>query len=181
MERLRPFIVRDCLVLAVTVALWGLALRLPDQTSTGFWVSVGAGLGATACAYLLHEWAHLVAVRMTGSVHVIARRVSSPFLFAYAVEGNTPRQFIIMSLAGFAATACFVVGFTLLMPHDHLAGWIAIRGAWLLSALTLVLEGPIFVRACVRWTVPRTGLFDGERGSRAGERRCPVFGKARPR
>ena len=90
-----------------------------------------------------------------------AKRLISPFLFAYDANHNTRRQFLIMSLAGFAATALFVIAFSLWMPQDQLAGRIALRGAILLAGLTVVIEFPIFFRALFGKSVPKTGLFDG--------------------
>ena len=66
-----------------------------------------------------------------------------------------------MSLAGFLATALFVVAFVLWMPQDQQAGRIALRSALVLAGLTVVIEFPIFFRALVGNKVPRTGLFKG--------------------
>jgi hypothetical protein len=66
-----------------------------------------------------------------------------------------------MSLAGFAATAVFVIAFVLWMPQDQQAGRIALRGAIFLAGLTVVIEFPIFLRALFGSTVPRTGMFKG--------------------
>jgi hypothetical protein len=98
---------------------------------------------------------------MTHSVYVPAKRIYSPFLFSYDAERNTRNQFLVMSLAGFAATAVFVVTFVLWMPQDQLAGRIALRAALVLAGLTVVIELPIFFRALLRNEVPRTGLFKG--------------------
>ena len=70
-------------------------------------------------------------------------------------------QFLIMSLAGFAATAVFVLGFLLWMPQDQQAGRIALRGALVLAGLTLLFEFPIFFRTLFGSTVTRTGMFKG--------------------
>jgi hypothetical protein len=124
-------------------------------------LSIGAGVGATICAYNLHEWGHLIGAHLTRSVYVPARRLISPFLFSYDADRNTRRQFLIMSLAGFAATALFVVAFLLWMPQDQQAGRIALRGALVLAGLTVVIELPIFFRALLGNTIPRTGMFKG--------------------
>jgi len=118
-------------------------------------------MGAAICAYNLHEWGHLVGAHLTHSVYVPAKRLISPFLFSYDAERNTRRQFLIMSLAGFGATAMFVVAFLWWMPQDQTAGRIALRGALILAGLTVVIEFPIFFRALFGSTVPRTGLFKG--------------------
>jgi len=157
----RRFVIRDVAILLVTTALWLLSLELEPGTSFASVVSISAGVGALLCAYNFHEWGHLIVARMTDSVFTPARRVISPFLFSYDTEHNTPRQFLLMSLGGFAATAIFVVAFLLWMPRDQQAGRIALYGALILASLTVIIEFPIFFRALFGKTVPRTGMFKG--------------------
>jgi hypothetical protein len=118
-------------------------------------------VGAAICAYNLHEWGHLIGARLTHSVYVPAKRILSPFLFSYDAERNTRGQFLVMSMAGFAATAAFLIAFILWMPQDQQAGRIALRAAIVLAGLTVVIEFPIFFRALFGKTVPRTGMFKG--------------------
>lgn len=157
----RRFVIRDLTILAGTVGLWWLSLEAQPGSGLASGFSIAAGVGAAVCAYNLHEWGHLLAARLTQSVYVPARRVISPFLFAYDAERNTRGQFLLMSLGGFAATALFVVAFLLWMPQDQQAGRIALRGALVLAGLTVVIELPIFFRTLFGKTVPRTGLFEG--------------------
>ncbi|MDH3201058.1 MAG: hypothetical protein OEM15_09215 [Myxococcales bacterium] len=155
------FVIRDVAILLVTIGLWLLSFETEPGTTLASVVSISAGVGALVCAYNFHEWGHLVVARMTDSVFTPARRVISPFLFSYDTEHNTPRQFLLMSLGGFAATALFVVAFLLWMPRDQQAGRIALYGALILASLTVVIEFPIFFRALLGNTVPRTGMFKG--------------------
>jgi len=157
----RRFVIRDLTILMGTLVLWWLSLSVEEGTRLGSVLSIGAGVGAAVCAYNLHEWGHLVGAHWTRSVYVPAKRLISPFLFSYDAEQNTRRQFLLMSLAGFAATALFVAVFVLWMPQDQQAGRIALRGAILLAGLTVVIEFPIFFRALFGSKVPRTGMFDG--------------------
>ncbi|MFZ1863800.1 MAG: hypothetical protein WAU39_06220 [Polyangiales bacterium] len=157
----RRFAIRDLLIVAATAGLWWLSLSLEAGTTLRSVFSISAGLGATVCAYNLHEWGHLLGAHLTDSVYVPARRLISPFLFSYDAERNTRGQFLVMSLAGFAATAIFVVAFWLWMPQDQRAGRIALRGALVLAGLTAAIELPIFFRALLGSTVPRTGMFKG--------------------
>jgi hypothetical protein len=157
----RRFAMRDLTIFVTTVALWSLSLTAAEGTRAASMLSIGAGLGAAVCAYNLHEWGHLVGAHLTRSVYVPAKRLISPFLFSYDAERNTQQQFLVMSLAGFAATAAFVAAFLLWMPQDQQAGRIALRGALVLAGLTVVIELPIFFRALSGKTVPRTGMFDG--------------------
>jgi hypothetical protein len=155
------FAMRDVLIVVGTIGLWWASLSVEPGAALQSALSIGAGVGAAICAYNLHEWGHLLGAHLTDSVYVPARRLISPFLFSYDAERNTRRQFLVMSLAGFAATAIFVVGFLLWMPQDQQAGRIALRGALLLAGLTVVIELPIFLRAALGNTVPRTGMFKG--------------------
>lgn len=157
----RRFAIRDLTILVSTIALWWLSLSVEQGTALASVLSIGAGVGAAVCAYNLHEWGHLLGAHWTHSVYVPAKRLISPFLFSYDAEQNTRRQFLLMSLAGFAATALFVAAFVLWMPQDQQAGRIALRGAILLAGLTVVIEFPIFFRALFGTKVPRTGMFDG--------------------
>jgi hypothetical protein len=157
----RRFVIRDLTILIATVVLWWLSTSEEAGSTAAAGLSIGAGVGAAICAYNLHEWGHLIGAHLTRSVYVPAERLISPFLFSYDAERNTPRQFLIMSLAGFVATALFVAGFVLWMPQDQQAGRIALRGALVLAGLTVIIEFPIFFRALFAKKVPRTGLFDG--------------------
>jgi len=155
------FAIRDLSILLGTALLWWQSLSAEAGSSAATALSIGAGVGAAICAYNLHEWAHLIGAHLTRSVYVPAKRLISPFLFSYDAERNTKRQFLIMSLAGFAATALFVLAYVLWMPQEQQAGRIALRGALILAGLTVVIELPIFFRALFGTKVPCTGMFEG--------------------
>jgi hypothetical protein len=157
----RGFAIRDATILLSTVGLWWLSLSVAPGSTLHAVLSVSAGVGATICAFNLHEWAHLIGAHLTRSVYTPAKRLISPFLFSYDADHNTRRQFLIMSLAGFGATAAFVVVYWFWMPQDQQAGRIALRGALILAGLTVIFEFPIFFRALLGSTVPRTGMFKG--------------------
>jgi hypothetical protein len=157
----RGFAIRDATILLSTVGLWWLSLWVGPGSTFHAVLSVSAGVGAAICAYNLHEWGHLLGAHLTRSAYTPAKRLISPFLFSYDADHNTRRQFLIMSLAGFAATALFVAVYWLWMPQDQQAGRIALRGALILAGLTVIIEFPIFFRALLGSTVPRTGMFKG--------------------
>ena len=157
----RHFVIRDVSILVGTVLAWWWSLEAEPGSAVHSTLSIVAGVGAAVCAYNLHEWGHLVGAFWTRSVYVPAKRLYSPFLFSYDAEKNTRNQFLLMSLAGFAATALFVAAFLLWMPQDQQAGRIALRGGLVLAALTVIIEFPIFFTALFRNKVPRTGMFDG--------------------
>lgn len=157
----RRFVIRDVSILVGTVLAWWWSLEAEPDSAVRSTLSIVAGVGAAVCAYNLHEWGHLVGAFWTRSVYVPAKRLYSPFLFSYDAEENTRNQFLVMSLAGFAATALFVAAFLLWMPQDQQAGRIALRGGLVLAGLTVIIEFPIFFTALFRNKVPRTGMFDG--------------------
>lgn len=157
----RRFVIRDVSILVGTVLAWWWSLEAEPGSAVQSTLSIVAGVGAAVCAYNLHEWGHLVGAFWTRSVYVPAKRLYSPFLFSYDAEENTRNQFLVMSLAGFAATALFVAAFLLWMPQDQQAGRIALRGGLVLAGLTVIIEFPIFFTALFRNKVPRTGMFDG--------------------
>jgi hypothetical protein len=157
----RHFAIRDLTILFATIVLWWLSREVEPSTTLHSVLSIAAGIGAAVCAYNLHEWGHLIGAHLTDSVYTPAKRLISPFLFAYDAEHNTRKQFLLMSLAGFLATAVFIIAFVLWMPQDQQAGRIALRSAIVLAGLTVVIEFPIFFRALFGKTVPRTGVFKG--------------------
>jgi len=157
----RRFVIRDLTILVGTIGLWWGSLSAANGTRLASALSIAAGVGAAVCAYNLHEWGHLIGAHLTRSVYTPAKRLISPFLFSYDAEHNTRGQFLLMSLAGFAATVLFVITFVVWMPQDQQAGRIALRGALILAGLTVIIEFPIFFRALFGSTVPRTGLFKG--------------------
>lgn len=155
------FVIRDLGLLLLTLLLWALSLGAESSTFLASVLGVSAGIGAVICAYTVHEWGHLVAALWTDSVFTPAKRILSPFLFSYDTKHNTPKQFLTMSLGGFAATAVLLTAFILWMPQEPLAGRIALHGGLFLAALGAIIELPIFFRALFGRTVPRTGLFEG--------------------
>lgn len=157
----RRFVIRDTAILLTTVLAWWGSLAAEPGSSLGAALSIAAGTGAAVCAFNLHEWGHVIGAHVTHSVYVPAKRIYSPFLFSYDDEHNTRTQFLVMSLAGFAATAGFVAAFILWMPQGQQAGRIALRAALVLAGLTVIFEFPIFFRALLGNKVPRTGLFKG--------------------
>ena len=161
MSMFAGFVARDLGILGATIVLWVVSVRMEPGTTLSSVVAASAGVGAAICAFNLHEWGHLIGAWLTDSVFTPAKRLISPFLFAYSAEENTKRQFLVMSLAGFAATAVYMAAFWLWMPQDQLAGRVAFRGAAILASLTVILEFPIFFRALLGSTVPKTGLFEG--------------------
>ncbi|MFM7118854.1 MAG: hypothetical protein ACKOZX_01140 [Gammaproteobacteria bacterium] len=147
----RFFMIRDGLLLVLAcAAVWGMVWT----GSSAPVPSIAAGGLVGLAAYLLHEWAHLL-----GALAVRARvyrpaRGWSPFLFSFDSGANSLRQFLAMSLPGFAATALYVWAFVEWLPRATLWGETAWRVGLALSLLTLVVEVPIAVWAVWRRRVP---------------------------
>ena len=91
--------------------------------------------------------------------------MTSGFLFSFDSQANSRKQFVIMSLAGFAVTAIAIgVGYALL-PDEYLATRVA-RGAVLsLSFLTVFVEVPILIWSVLSGsTLPQVEVFQPDRG-----------------
>jgi len=157
---------RDLTILAVTLALWTI-----DARGGGTIVAIAAGIGTGACAFLFHEWGHLLGALLTGGVFAPPARLASPFLFSFDSRRNAPRQFILMSLSGFAATGIFLVVFALALPLDRLAGKVGMGIALTLAALTVVIEFPLLGRVLAGKAIPsavevfKTGQAESGRAS----------------
>lgn len=153
---LRRFLIRDGLIVAVSVVLWWLVAPLSAGTSwiadLSGWV---AGLLLTACAYLAHEWSHYLGAVATGSRAPLGERLSTAFLFSFDAESNSLLQFVVMSVSGFVATAIAVWLFYTALPDAWLATRVARGGVIFLSLLGVVLELPLLLYGIVTGGVPK--------------------------
>lgn len=134
---------RDLALLVATVLGW--ALFAPISGGEGWFANfVGAGLGlaAGACAWVAHEWGHVLAALMVRSKLRAADKLSSIYLFGFDNKTHTRGQFVVMALGGFAATALVFTGMILYLPSDLLATRIAQGVVMLEIALTVTLEVP---------------------------------------
>ena len=149
------FVIRDLVILAASLGIWQLLAE--RSAGVGFiadfsgWV---AGMMLFACAYLAHEWSHYLGALAMGSRVDVGRKLASGFLFSFPAEGNTLSQFVVMSLAGFAATAAVIVAYTVFLPDAWLASRVARGGALFLAFLGVVLELPLLIKALVTRAVP---------------------------
>ena len=150
------FIVRDSVILALSLGLWWLLAE--RSAGAGFvadftgWV-VGLMLGA--CAYLAHEWSHYLGAVAMGSRVRVGQNLASGFLFSFDAEGNTLAQFVVMSLAGFIATAAVVFAYYAFLPDASLASRVARGGVLFLAFLGVTLELPLLVTGLVTRGVPK--------------------------
>jgi hypothetical protein len=152
----RAMLVRDAALAGLALGAW--ALDAEVRASIGLAataVGVGAGALAALVGYLAHEWGHLAGARLGGSVVHLPDSAGSVFLFKFDVDRNGPRQFVWMSLGGFAASALVVALYLAVLPLDALAGRVAILLTALGVLATLVLELPPFFRVLRGGELPR--------------------------
>lgn len=108
-------------------------------------VITGALAGVTT-ATLVHEWFHYLGARyMRANFTVPARQ--GLFVFNWDFAGNTPRQFLIMSVAGNLGGVVAVLLLWNSVPADTL-GRAALRGAAIASVIyAALIEWPVIRRA----------------------------------
>jgi hypothetical protein len=150
--------VRDSLVVAATLVLWALDGRIrADGTAWGLSTAVGAGALTAVSGYLFHEWGHLAGAL---AARARIRLPDSPweiFLFNFDVDRNQRRQFVAMSIGGYAASAAYVVFLAFVMPLDTTAGVIAAILVGAGMAATAILELPPFFRVLRGGALPSEG------------------------
>lgn len=144
-------LLRDLLIAGLVAGAWVLALPLSAGSGpTADLAGVLLGAGFFVVAHLAHEWGHLLGAVATGARVAAPRRLGSPFLFSFDSRHNSRRQFVIMSLSGFAVTGLSLYVAYGLLPEAALATRVA-RGAAMLGAtLTLVLEVPLLTASLLK-------------------------------
>jgi hypothetical protein len=153
-------LVRDAVLVALTWFAWRADALL--RIETGFVpaaVAVLAGTLAALCAYLAHEWGHLLAAKASGAAVHYPERITSTFLFFFDVARSDSRQFLAMSLGGFAASAIALPLLVLALPAGALSTWVAyaLAGAGLVA--TLATELPPFFRVLRGGRLPRGFVY----------------------
>jgi hypothetical protein len=138
-------LVRDAAVIAATLAIWRVdaVLREGAQGTAALAVAALAGVMTAYSGYLVHEWGHLLGALSAGSVVHRPERVFSIFLFQFDSDRNDRRQFLRMSMGGFAASAVSIVLLTLTLPLHAWSGTIAISLVMLGVIATFILEVPV--------------------------------------
>ncbi len=136
MPGLAKYALRDGAIVFVTLVLFVAAPQ-----SAHMQVVLGALLGA--CAYLFHEWAHLIGALVAGARIDLPANPASPFLFSFDSSANSPREFLHMTWPGFLATAVYITLFLMFLPRDETWGIVALGIGLLLTTATIVIEGPI--------------------------------------
>jgi hypothetical protein len=151
---------RDAGILALAALL---ATKLaPLSAGTGMrsdWSGVVAGLAIGVSVFLLHEWGHLLGALGSRSDIRLPDRIGSLYLFSYDSQRNSRRQFLIMSLGGFAVTGISLWAVYALLPDGPLATRVARGSVLFLASLTVVLEFPLVLWSLARSTLPPVEVF----------------------
>jgi len=150
------FAMRDVTILAVALGLWWLlAERSSGVGVVADFAGVAVGLLLGICAYLLHEWGHLLGALATRSRLKAAGSLRAGFIFSFDSRENSLPQFLVMSFSGFAATAAVVWAYYVFLPDGLLATRVA-RGVVLLLAFGgIVAEFPLVLFALRTRAIPR--------------------------
>jgi hypothetical protein len=150
------FLLRDSIIFAVALGLWWLlAARSAGEGMVADFAGWTTGLMLGVCAYLAHEWSHYLAAIAMGSTVRTGENLASGFLFSFDAEANTLSSFVVMSLAGFVATAAVVFAYYTFLPDAYLASRVARGGALFLAFLGIVLELPLLMAGVFTRSVPR--------------------------
>ena len=143
--RLFALILRDGLLIGVTLALWFWAVEFgKPQGALAIGTHIGAGLMTVLCGYLLHEWGHLIGALMARGNVVLPTMFESPFLFRFDLHRNTRRQFTWMASGGFVSSLLLVAFLVVALPYGLLATQIALGLTALGVLATFVIEVPEF-------------------------------------
>ena len=152
MKSFRVFAVRDSFIFLVTLLLW-------QNLSDTYLFHGIAGLLAGLCAFLFHEWGHLIGACISKAVAHPAPSLFSPLLFDLDSQGNSRGQFLYVSAAGFIATSLFLFVFSFFLPLGLFAGKLAIYIGLGLAALTVFIEFPIAWVVYRGSKIPRVEIF----------------------
>ncbi len=132
-------------------------LSAPGSESGVVSIALGTLVGfmTALCGYIGHEWGHLIGARSMRSVVHFPEKLVAPFLFHFDSDCNDRRQFLAMSIGGFAATTVVVLIFLAVLPREALAGRIALTLTLLGVVATVVLEFPPAWRVARGAPIPR--------------------------
>ena len=150
------FAVRDAGLLLLAWWLWNLFAGLSAEIGPqGDFVGLMLGALLCLCAHLVHEWGHLLGGFAAGSDMQPGKKGwRSLSLFIYNSTTNSKAQFMVMSVAGFAATGLVVWFAFTQIPVDYLASRILRGFAVLQVVLAIVLEMPLVVWALTGSKLP---------------------------
>lgn len=152
MADFKKFIGRDGALLLVTILG---SVLLADYTAQAGLVpetlAVLLGVLGGLCAWVLHEWGHVVGALLVRSKLRAPTKLFSVYLFGFDNKQHTRGQFVVMALGGFVATGLVFAFVVLALPQDLLATKVA-RGLVLLEiTVTVILEVPGLILGIVAY------------------------------
>ncbi|MDP3859929.1 MAG: hypothetical protein Q8Q73_19380 [Stagnimonas sp.] len=144
-NRLLALLVRDSLLIALTLALWSWTLELGRPQGAGpIAIHLATALMTVLCGYLVHEWGHLCGALLARGQVVLPRPFESPFLFRFDLHRNSRRQFAWMASGGFVSSLLLVLLLVTVLPYALLASQVALGLVALGVLATFVIEVPEF-------------------------------------
>ena len=160
-NRFFAFLLRDSLVMALTVALWMVTFKLGRPHGLfPVAVHIFTALLTVFVGYLLHEWGHLIGAWIAGGHFVLPATIGETlFLFRFDNVRNSRGQFISMSLGGFISSILVVAFLAAALPRDLLASWIALGLVGLGVLATFVIEVPEFIGVVRGGPMPTGAAF----------------------
>lgn len=148
-------LLRDLAIGVVAVLAWRWAAPFSAGPGVvGDLSGVLLGLLLGACAFLAHEWGHLLGGFLSRSKMTLTQNLASPSLFTYDSRANSRGQFLVMSFAGFAATGVAIYVAYWVLPSELLATRVARGVVAFLTLLGVVLELPLVAYSLVSRKVP---------------------------
>lgn len=109
-------------------------------------VAVATGFMITVCGFYAHEWGHYLAGRFAGATPVPSPSPISLYLFELEEDACTRRQWLTMSVGGYAATILALPVILSVIDIGSLSGRVALVLTGLGVLATFALELPITYR-----------------------------------
>lgn len=136
-------LLRDLVIVAVTVLLWQVSHRLQLGDHALSWPLAGlSGLLIAVCGYLVHEWGHALAALASGAQIHWPPSVAAVFLFKFDCGRSTRRQFLWMSAGGFIASGLVLALLAAVLSRSFHADVVAAVLSVLGVIATIILEVP---------------------------------------
>ena len=156
-------IIRDLLVLAVTLLLWAWTRQM-EQVGGTLHVIVACLTGALTAfsGFLGHEWGHLIGARLAKGIYAPPDSVLSIFLFRFNSDLNTRQQFVSMSMGGFVSSILIVALLFSLLSFDRLADQVALSLTILGVIATFILEVPDAWKVHKGAPIPRGAAYSSK-------------------
>ena len=152
MADFQKFILRDVTLIFATGLGWLLLASFSaGQGLLAETIAVLLGILGGLCAWVLHEWGHVLAAKAVRSNLRAPTKLFSVYLFGFDNKVHTRGQFVVMALGGFLATALVFAFVMLSLPQDLLATKVFRSLVLLEIAVTVALEVPGLILGIVAY------------------------------